>query len=189
MLDFALIDRATEYSLNRLRHCEETVCPTLFLLNDILHPELLDKLYQFVSTYPESGWDAEHGQETRNRLKLNWVPESVIEETHVVLENLTGPINDIFDKTDTFLGITIWKDRSGYKILKHIDNPLIDIAMQVYLNSEGDYATEFEYSGNEIKAEYKKNAGYLLGSPVLHAMPNPVASEHTRFSLYAIWRK
>lgn len=189
MLDFALIDRATEYSLGRLTARQQTACPTLFLLDDVLHPELFDKLYQFVSTYSDDGWETEHGQETRNRLKLNWVPESVIEETHMVLENLTDTINDIFNTNDTFLGISVWKDRAGYKILKHTDNTLIDIAMQVYLNSDGDYATEFEYSGQEIKADYKKNAGYLLGSPVVHAMPNPVALEHTRFSLYAIWRR
>jgi len=190
MIDFDLVTRATEYSLRSLRERTQTCCPSLFMIESFLCPDLVSKLHEFISEYPDKNWVTEYGQSERNRMKLNWVPETVIEETHMVLENLTIAINEIFNRHDTFMGITVWKDREGYHIPKHVDNDAIDIALQLYLSPEsGDFATEFLHNNEIIKAKYMQNSGYLLGDKVIHSMTTPVSADHTRYSLYAIWRR
>ena len=191
MIDFELVEKATRFSLQQLETRVHTDCPKLFLLDSILHPELLTKLYDFISEYSDDNWASEINQEFKNRLKLNWVPESVIEETHMVIENLTDKINEIFNKQYKFLGITVWKDRYGYSISKHIDVDAIDVAMQVYLSPDSgqDYGTEFDYNNQTIIAKYKQNSGYLLGDKIVHSMNKPVAAEDIRYSLYAIWQR
>ena len=91
-LDFKLIDESTSYSSDQLLKINSTDCPHLFFLKDFINPNLIDKLLNYLLT-EEIAWTEELNQEYNNRLKLNWIPESVIEETHTVLDNLTAELS------------------------------------------------------------------------------------------------
>ena len=40
----------------------------------------------------------------------HWLADTVIEEAHTMFENLTEVLNTKFNRTNTFLGISIWRD-------------------------------------------------------------------------------
>jgi hypothetical protein len=191
-LDFELIKKSTEYSLDKLKNMTKSNCPALFFLNDFLYHLMIDKLVDFL-TATEIDWQVEMYQEQLNRSKINWIPDSVIEEVHIVLENLTLELNQKFNRNNKFLGITIWKDQEGYTIHKHDkDNEIIDIAVQIYLTENlTELGTNFEYNNETIQVNYRKNYGYLYDNSrgVPHYMSVPVPKEHIRYSLYAIWSK
>jgi len=191
LLDFELIKQSTQYSLDKLKNIEKTDCPGLFFLSDFLYLPLIDKLVDFIDA-TDLDWQEQEGQEYKNRLKVNWVPNSVIEETHIVIESLTGSLNKKFNRNNKFLGVSIWKDQEGYGIGKHTDNKIIDVAIQIYLTESAEnLGTTFEYNNLTLQAQYQKNHGYLLdGSHQLpHYMNVPVPKEHVRYSLYAVWSK
>jgi|LakMenE18May11ns_1017448.scaffolds.fasta_scaffold9772491_2 hypothetical protein len=189
-LEFELIKKSTEYSSGKLKNITKSNCPDLFFLNDFLYPPLMNKLVNFLIT-TDIDWQVEIYQEQLNRLKLNWIPDSVIEEVHIVLENLTSELNQKFNRNNKFLGVTIWKDQEGYTIEKHNkDNSVIDIALQLYLSENlVDLGTKFEYKDEIIQVNYRKNHGYLYDNSqgVPHYMSIPVPKEHIRYSLYAMW--
>lgn len=191
-LDQDLISKSTVKSIDSLDKIVSTECPHLFFIEDFLEHSLLKKLISFIST-ADVEWVKEIDQEYLNRLKLNWVFDSVVEEVHIVLDNLTEKLNQKFNKTNKFIGLTVWKDQEGYTISPHNkDNDLIDIAIQLYL-TEGnvDLSTKFEYNGKILHPSYKINSGYLFDNSVgvRHYMITPVPQNYTRFSLYAIWSK
>jgi hypothetical protein len=188
-LKFKLIKKSTEYSLDKLKNITKSNCPDLFILDDFLYPPLMDKLVDFLTT-TDIDWQVY--QEHVNRLKLNWIPNSVVEEVHIVLENLTSELNQKFNRNNKFFGVAIWKDQEGYTIEKHNkDNSIIDIALQLYLSENlVDLGTKFEYKDEIIQINYRKNHGYLYDNShqgVPHYMTTPVPKEHIRYSLYAIW--
>jgi len=191
-LEFELIKKSIEYSLDKIKTMKQSDCPDLFFLNDFLYPLLMDKLVNFLTT-TEIDWQVEIYQEQLNRLKINWIPDSVIEEIHIVLESLTPELNQKFNRNNKFFGITVWKDQEGYTIHKHDkDNSIIDIALQIYLSeSLVNLGTSFEYNNEIIQVNYRKNHGYLYDNSrgVTHYMSIPVPKEHIRYSLYAMWSK
>ena len=149
-LDVKLIETSTEYSLDKLASRTSTECPYIFLLDDFLYPPLLEKLFNFVTT-TELTWELVEYQEQFNRHKISWLADSVIEETHIVIQNLTTDINLIVNKPQKFIGINIWKDMHPYTIKGHSDKELISSAMQIYLNSTNiNLATQFSHYGTII---------------------------------------
>jgi hypothetical protein len=168
-----------------------TVSPGLFLLESFLHPILLSKLNDYIIN-TDLAWQIEPYQATKNRLKINWVADTVIEEVHIVMKNLTAELNRQFNRSNKFLGITIWKDQEGYTIERHKDRALIDLAIQIYLfGGTEDLGTKFEYNNTIISADYKENSGYLQDNQlgIMHYLDTPVPKDHNRYSLYAIWTK
>jgi hypothetical protein len=190
-LDFTLIDNSTVYSLDKLTSKTSTISPNLFLLDSFLHPQLLAKLNDYILN-TKLDWHIDPYQATKNRLKINWVADTVIEEVHIVMENLTTALNQHFNRSNKFLGITIWKDQEGYTIERHRDRALIDLAIQIYLfGGTDDLGTKFEYNNTIISADYKENSGYLQDNQtgVVHYLDNPVPKDHIRYSLYVIWTR
>jgi hypothetical protein len=188
-LDFNLINETTERLVTQIAQREQTACPDLFLVNDVFPESLLDKLTNYAVNKSD-GWVSEVNQKLRT--KLNWESDSVIEELHISLENLTEQISDIFHRKEHFLGLSIWKDLPGYKIKKHTDNPEIDAAMQVYLlDGPQNLGTIFEFESTNISVPYRKNCGYLASNRpgIPHYLDIPVPDLYTRYSLYAIWSK
>ena len=192
-LDFNLISKAGKQSVNQLQERIPTISPDLFLLDNFLDPELLNKLLLYV-TNNELKWSKETSKDGTinyaNRFKINWDPDTVIEETNIIMENLTDTINQLYNRKTKFLGISVWKDLESYIIGKHIDNPIIDIALQIYLN-DGPYdlATKFEHHGQTIHAQYNTNSGYIMDNraKLVHYVGTAVPVTYTRYSLYAIW--
>lgn len=189
-LDFDLIKNSIAYSKKQLiDNKESSACPHLFLLSDFLYPELLEKLLNFIST-THTEWETVIYQENTVRRSITWIPDSVVEEVHMVLESLTDSVNKIFNKQAKFLGINIWKDIHPYSIELHEDNDMVGTAMQIYLSSGPENLnTIFNYNLKTINAIYRKNSGYIMDNSfkIIHGMLTPVPENHIRYSLYATW--
>ena len=191
-LDFALIKDAIAHSAQRLKTVE-IVAPGLGWLDDFFEPQLLNKLLQRLNL--PLNWQSETIEDGSaaypNRLKINWEAESIIEEIHTVLSELTPEINRVFQTQYSFQNITIWKDFPGYSIGWHHDNPSIALALQIYLSSGADLGTEFVYENQSFQAKYQLNSGYIMNNnPGLqHSMTRPVPENHCRTSIYGIWIK
>jgi hypothetical protein len=194
-LDFTLIEKATNYSIDQFNKRTLTDCPYIFILNEFLDPELLEKLYKFALTNNEWIMQKDYTKiemYRNNRFKLNWESDTVVEETHIVLENLTEVFNQFYNKNNKFLGINLWKDITGFSLAKHIDNPDIDLSMQIYLNSSADdLGTKFTYQNITINTPYIKNHGYIMDNlgKVAHYFDAEIPLDYSRYSLYAIWTK
>lgn len=183
-LDFSLIERSTRYSLQKLSLIG-TATEKLYLLEDFLHPELVSKLTEYVQT--ATGWHPAQGYKETFRYQTNWEPDSVVEETHLVFDSLTEQLQSVFASPVHFHGINLWKDTEGYSIARHTDNPVIDIAIQLYLTSgPAELGTVFEY-GPGVRAKYQANCGYLATAGLYHRLDTRVPADHTRYSVYAIW--
>jgi len=166
-----------------------TDCKDLYFFQNFLYPPLLSKLIEFVNS-EELEWTVARLQETQQRREIAWLPDSIIEETHTVIENLTNTINDKLNIKQKFNGISIWKDWGSYKIERHSDQELIKTSLQVYLNStKKNLATQFKCNGEIICPEYVTNAGYLMNnkSKVKHWMHQSIPKNFNRYSLYATW--
>jgi hypothetical protein len=197
-LDFQLIEQSTQHALKQLSKIEQTSCPYVFLLEELLHDKLLEKLLEYVKQ-ENINWLAEEPPIDNvshvpfpNRRKINWDPDTVIEEVHVVFNNLTNAVNKIWNRNNIFLGLSIWKDTKNFAVNKHTDNPVIDVALQIYLNEvDSVVGTTFEYNNKLIQANHQKNHGYIMDNQaqIVHFLPKSVPDNHTRYSVYAIWSK
>ncbi len=105
---------------------------------------------------------------------------------------LTPHVKHIFKKPRLYFGgITMWQDRQKYYIQKHTDNPIIEIAIQIYLtDNEPRLPTTFIVDDKDIIPDYKVNAGYIMDNSkqILHYMWPPIPQGQIRNSLYAFWK-
>jgi len=189
MIDHNLIKAGTKHSKYILDITLPRDCEDLYFFRNFLYPPLLNKLVKFISM-EELEWTVVPLQETQQRREVAWLPDSIIEETHTVIENLTNTINDKLNIKQKFNGISIWKDWGSYESGRHSDQELIKTSLQVYLNStEKNLATQFEYNGEIISPDYVTNAGYLMNnkSKVKHWMKQSIPKNFNRYSLFATW--
>jgi len=190
MIDQDIIKLASAYSLTRLKSRCIIKPDSLYLLENFLDPALTSRVLNHLIKN-NIDWQEEPKQYGSNRKKINWEFNTPIEELYNTINSLTDSINQIFNRNNKFLGITIWKDEAGYKIPKHTDNPVIDIAMQIYLTAdpEIDAGTTFIVDNKNIKIPYKQNVGYLMDNTanIEHYMTGDIPDNHVRYSLYAIW--
>jgi hypothetical protein len=191
-IDSSLVEQATAYSYWQLHQSRTTAIPGLFRVQDFLYPVLLDKLLaKLCETLPWQPETTESGLEAYpNRQKINWLPDSVIEETHMVFANITAAVNRKFARKNRFLSISVWRDDPGYCIAPHTDTELIDIAIQIYLEpGRPELGTEFHLDPHTVKIPYQPNTGYIMDNQaqILHSMPTPVPEFQRRLSVYAIY--
>jgi hypothetical protein len=76
----------------------------------------------------------------------------------------------------------------------HQDNPVIDVALQVYLfNNDPTEGTTFDVAGNLIDVPFKSNNGYLLwkksNEERIPHKPTKAVSNGERISLYITWSR
>jgi hypothetical protein len=125
-----------------------------------------------------------------DRKKINWVADSVIEETHMVLSEMTEYLNERFNRQNKFLGLSVWKDEHSFQVPVHADNPTINIAIQIYLNgNDENLGTKFYINDGVFQVPYKTNCGYLMdnGYGIKHCYDGNPSRDYHRYSLYAIW--
>ena len=191
-LDFKLIEKSIQCAIDSLES-SETICPGLLPLVDLLNPELLIKLQTYI--FDENlAWERQEDPLAMSiyfgRKKINWIPDSVIEETHMVLDGLTDYINQRFNKQNKFDGLSIWKDEHTYQVPLHTDNSKIDMAVQIYLNGNDtmNLGTSFQLD-TVVKIPYKTNHGYLMDNRqnIKHFYDGKSPKDYYRYSLYAIW--
>lgn len=191
-LDFKLIEKSIQHTIDSLES-NKPIYPGLLSLVDLLHPELLIKLQTYIFN-KDTIWEKQEDPLSMSlyfgRKKINWVPDSVIEETHIVLNGLTDYLNQRFNKQNKFEGISIWNDDYTFRVVPHIDNPKIDISMQIYLNGDDniDLGTQFLLD-TIVKIPYKTNHGYLMDNRqhIRHFYNGKSPEDYCRYSLYAIW--
>lgn len=193
MIDQQLISSAT-------KHAEQSIATSKIvnadfrLISNLLHPDIDAKLHNFVLSADDSLWSKVPLQETLPRRSINWAFDTIIEELHIIAENLTNCINTTFDTTDIkFQGLQLWKDCSGYTLTPHRDNPVIDVSMQIYLFDCGEkYGTTFEVNDSELAVPFVHNTGYLLHKKsyeerLLHWTTTSLPAGIERYSLYLTW--
>jgi len=192
-LDFALIEKSIQYALDSLKS-SAIVCPGLLHVSELLDPVLLVKLQDYIFD-DRLVWERQEDPLALSRYfgrkKINWIPDSVIEETHMVLDGLTDYLNQRFNKQNKFEGLSIWKDEHTYQVSLHTDNPKIDMSVQIYLdgNDTMDLGTSFQLDDTVIKLPYKTNCGYLMDNrqKISHFYNGKSPENYHRYSLYAVW--
>lgn len=191
-LDFKLIEKSISYSIDILE-TSKIICPGLLHVTNFLNSDLLLKLqaYIFDGNLP---WNLQEVHDNSGylggRKKINWVPDSVVEETHMVLDSLTDYLNQRFNRKNRFSGLSLWKDNYSFKITPHTDNPVIDLAIQVYLNSNNEkLGTKFYLDQNLFEIPYEVNGGYLMDNScrIMHSYEGSLDTNYYRYSLYAVW--
>jgi hypothetical protein len=191
MLDAALIEKSTTHAINKISN-GKIIHPGLLFIDDFLSAELLTKLQTYVCNEHLlwQGQETLTGELYPGREKINWVFDTVIEETHIVLSNLTDYLNQYFCRSNKFLGLSIWKDKHTYQIAPHTDNPAINISMQIYLNDNGmSLGTKFDINNSIVEAPYITNYGYLMDNmqDISHYYDSKAPKDYYRLSLHAVW--
>ena len=131
-LDFTLIHESTIHARDSISN-GKTVHPGLLFVDHLLPANLLEKLQVYICD-DNMLW---HNQETLTgeiypgRKKITWTADSVIEEIHVVLDNLTEHLNQRFSRQNKFLGLSVWRDECTFQLIPHYDNPNNDISIQI----------------------------------------------------------
>lgn len=192
-IDSQLIEHSAIHAQQQL-FAATTVAPGLLFVKDFFHTDLLTKIFNEISQdWPWQSETIEDGTAAYpNRLKINWLADTVVEETHCVFEQLTPNIKELFTGAYRFLGIAFWKDLPGYQIGAHVDNASIAWSIQIYLSSAPpNLATEFYTDDQTLQAKYHVNHGYAMDNTkqIRHAMPFAVPENHLRLSCHAIWGK
>lgn len=189
MIDGELITKASNYTIEKFSNRVSTNCEYLWFLQDFLYPELIEKILKFVEQ-DDLPWTKVRLQTYAKRQSISWIPDTVIEELHMVINNLTPQIERVILRPQKFGGISIWKDEYPYSIGPHADQPIISSALQIYLNvGSVDTTTHFKWQDKILKPENLSNHGYFLDNrgKVVHWLPNEVPKDFYRYSLYAIW--
>ena len=143
----------------------------------------LNKVWKPVAYHPDS------------RLMIDWIPESIVEELHIAGELLTDKIKQYYSIDNIKLqSLQIWKDTATHSMSMHQDNPVIDVALQVYLfNNDPTEGTTFDVAGNLIDVPFKSNNGYLLwkksNEERIPHKPTKAVSNGERITLYLTWSR
>lgn len=188
MIDWVLVDKNIAHCRDQFSQRKQTAINNLFQLTNFFTDEMVRKLLVYANT--KEHWQQVELQEHLNRVGIGWDPESVIEEVHLVFKSLTDNLNDYFNKDYKFTGLQLWKDRSGYQIAQHYDNPRVGYSIQIYLTGNIDnLGTYFSENNITVEIPYSINAGYVTdcAQRVIHGMTIPVPKNHTRISIYGIW--
>jgi len=166
----------------------------LSLLQNVLPQEAIDKLQSLVIN-PTVSWSKVDHQKSLNRHSITWLSDSVIEELHIACEKLTDSIKQYYDIDNIKLqALQLWNDGKGYSMGSHQDNPVIDVAMQIYLfEDRKNEGTTFFVGDQIIEVPFKKNSAYLLwkksNSERIPHQPTSNISTNGRYSLYITWSR
>ena len=144
---------------------------------NFLPDSLVMDLVEF-SNGDEVPWETKELQKKLSRREVNFILDTPIETAHNWFKNLP-----LFSHLN-FMGISLWQDDSDYWMSDHIDNDLVKIAVQIYLDNRLSPGTSF----GEREIEYARNRGYIMfnGPDMLHGVPNRTPHEG-RLSIYALY--
>lgn len=172
---------AAELSLSKKN---STYDPTLATLSNFFQQNFIDDLIKFLEEFKD--W-----KKTNNlfRFQLTWESNTIIEEAHIIFEELTITVEKFVNRKLKFNGLCIWKDFENYAIPTHSDNPKIEVALQIYLQGPRSSGTEFIVNGTTLKLDFTANSGYIMDnrSQLLHKMINPLKKDEIRYTIYASW--
>ena len=191
MIDQALIREITKTIQTSLINAKK-INDQLSFIQNVLPLNCITKIENLLKS--ELSWKTVPYQEKLNRKMIDWIPESIVEEIHLVGDMLTRDIKEYYSIDNIELqAFQLWKDTPGYTLDLHQDNPVIDVAMQIYLDGNSDEGTSFVIDKKEIKLPLKKNTGYLLwkksnNERILHGTTKEISSGE-RITLYLTWSR
>lgn len=194
MLDYQLIQNNSEIAAQALNSLWPTPTPDLWHIQKFCSEDAWTKLKQYIHSVDESAWQPVPWQENRPRHKITWEMDSIIEELHEVCDNNTQLISQKFDMPLHFHGIQIWRDSEGYLIEEHTDNPVIDVAVQIYLfDAPSECGTTFFVTAGDTITyviPHYHNTGYVsVNHSVPHCSTRAVPAGLLRYSFYAHWSR
>jgi hypothetical protein len=127
----------------------------------------------------------------------SFIPDKIRPEVrHVKFlsdKKITDAIQDKFKDLvkDTHFGIIeLWRDYPGYTNMYHLDDPMLNHVLIVYLDGHGQKEMGTVYiEDKEYTVNYKKNTGLLLlnSDKIKHGMVGSVQNTEYRKVLYANW--
>ena len=191
MIDQKIIANTTATIKIALENADK-INDQLSLIKDVLPESCIDKLNALLETNLD--WKKVPFQENLNRQMIDWIPESIMEELHNVGDELTDTVKKYYSIDNIkFQALQLWKDNQGYILNSHQDNPVIDIAMQLYLfsNNESE-GTTFVIDNKELHLPFKPNTGYILWKKsneerIPHRTTSISSGE--RITLYFTWSR
>lgn len=193
MIDAELININSSIANQSLAARRPTKIDGLWQVKNFFGDALLAKLYHFVETVDPSIWLSIENSNIPHRKKMSWYAESVIEETHDICNNLTANVRSICPTAQHYWGINLWKDDKEYYIDWHLDNPYIDMSLQIYLFGDpGTSGTVFHQDNKTVQFDFISNTGYVLDQTlnrIPHKLTHPVLSDTPRYSLHVVWSR
>ena len=192
MLDYQLIQSNSKTAAQAIAALWPTPTPDLWHIQNFCDEAAWVKLRQYIATLDESAWQSVPWQEDLPRRKISWETDSIVEELHEICDNNTQLISQRFGMPLHFHGIQIWRDSEGYQIQEHTDNPVIDVAVQIYLFDAPSHCgtTFFVTAGDTITyvIPHYHNTGYVsVNHSVPHCSTMAVPAGVLRYSFYAHW--
>ncbi len=193
MIDQEQINKSIKSMELAMVNCLPTPSDKLFRIASVIDNVMLDKLKKYLATIDSAKW--QDFQIGNLRKVINWDTDTVIEELHNVFDGVTeliglqfstGPVN--------FLGLQLWKDKNNYHMGYHIDDPIIDIALQLYLfDAPADCGTIFKIDEQEYLIPFEHNTGYVYkhqaSAGIPHTVKVTIPPDSDRYSLYAVWSR
>ena len=162
----------------------------LFSITDVYSKELIDKIQKLdLLSYPHKPVE---WQEHAPRRLIMFDDDDILAQLNK--EN-TANMSSIADAIGVPLYkiiTNLWLDHSQFNMGIHLDNPGVDIAMQVYLlPNDISLGTKFYYSDDESQLRhnfpYAVNSGYIMinGPKQYHGIPVSVPANTLRCSTYS----
>lgn len=160
----------------------------LFLVEDFYSPELLDRflvLDHLAVSHTKVDW-----QDMYPRRNLQIDPGTIYEEMNqYVWDQLPSISKEIEIPLDS-CSTAFWLDEEGFCMTPHLDNPGVDISMQLYIaDNDSDLGTTFYNPDNTIRYQpaYRLNCGYIMinGPYQHHGLSKPVPKGSYRLSSYS----
>lgn len=206
MIDSSLIDLGKNYCTKQLENIDFVNGKKLGLINNFFPSSVIDKLKIFIHSaqhweYQENPKNGVINPERQRlssmnpgtqRFKLTFQHDTIMEELYEILNGVTSNLSVIFNKDLSFNGVFVWKDLPGYFAVDHVDNPEIEIAIQIYLTEhEQNIGTIFFVDNKIVETNYKINEGYIMDNSyaIRHRIRLPIPQDHIRYSVYANWKK
>lgn len=193
MIDTKLIDLNSSIANQSLAARQPTDIDGLWQVKNFFGDALLAKLRQFVNTVDPLIWVSMENNTAMHRKRIAWCSESVIEETHDICACLTAKVRSICPTAQHYWGINLWKDDKEYYIDWHLDNPDIDLSLQIYLFGDTDApGTVFQQNDKIVPIDFISNSGYAVvqtPNPISHKLIHPVLSDAPRYSLHIVWSR
>jgi|688.fasta_scaffold49262_2 hypothetical protein len=166
------------------------------LVDDFFEQSTISSINQLF--YSDADWEAGHEFTHYPGRQIYRGTSPVLEQikTHATQIDIGSQLGVEVE----FLGVDLWKDSTGYRIIPHRDIPGPDYAVQIYM---GEGHNTFQMLGTAIYTEkqshttplfeisYRPNSGYIVDAPhtVLHGLNHAIPPDYQRYSIYLRYRK
>ena len=193
MIDQEQINKSIKLTEVAITSYLPTPSDKLFRINSVIDHTMIDKLNTYLNTIDSIKW--EYFQSNNLRKVITWDADTVIEELHNIFDSMTDLISRQFSNGPLkFLGLQLWKDSNGYNMNYHIDNPTIDVALQLYFfDAPRECGTIFKIDKEEYLVPFEHNTGYIYknqtSTGVQHKVKVIISPDSYRYSLYMVWSK